>query len=185
MKQLFLDLETTGLAPSFAGILEIAAVVTEETMDGPKVIDIFHEYIRPFHPIPAAVTAINGITNDMVANCRTEKEVLLGFGAWLIGNGYDKLNPVAHNGKFDFRFLKERSGIVYSNTADLFIEMETRLVDTLPMARKLIKAGKIKTKENKAKLEMLAEAFNIKFKAHNALEDTMALAKVYYKLKEL
>lgn len=185
MRHLFLDLETTGLAPSFAGILEIAAIVTEDTERGPKVIDMFHEYIRPFQPIPKMISELNGITNEMVANCRTEKEVLLGFATWLIGNGYDKLNPIAHNGKFDFRFLKERSGIVYSNTMELFTEMETRMIDTLPMARKMIKAGKIKTKESKAKLECLADAFNIKFHAHNALEDTQALAKVYYKMKEL
>lgn len=185
MRHLFLDLETTGLSPSFASILEIAAIVTEDTENGPKVVDVFHEYIRPFQPIPHKITELNGISNEMVANCRTEKEVLLGFATWLIGGGYSHLDPIAHNGSFDFRFLKERSGIVYSNTADLFTEMGSRMIDTLPMARKLVKAGKIKTRQSKAKLEDLAEAFNINFKAHNALEDTKALAKVYYKMKDL
>ena len=63
--------------------------------------------------------------------------------------------------------------------------MNNCLIDTLPIARKLIKEGKITTEDNSAKLECLANAFNVQFNAHSALEDTKALVKVYCNMRKV
>lgn len=57
-----LDTETTGLNPSVARILEIAIV---DLRSGEK---LFHSYVNPEEPITAEITAINHITDDMVAD---------------------------------------------------------------------------------------------------------------------
>jgi DNA polymerase III epsilon subunit family exonuclease len=180
MRYLFLDLETSGLSPQFCCILEIASIVVDiDDAHNIKYVDSFHEYINPKRPIPPEVTEINGITNEMVKDCRMEKEVLKSFAQWLYGGEYNKLSPIAHNGTFDFRFLVERSEMDYAFTDTLFEDMRTRLIDTLKISRALIKQGKIKTRNNKARQCDLAEAFNIDYHAHNALEDTRALVLVY------
>lgn len=55
-----LDTETTGLDDS-AEIVEISII----DQNGSVVLDTL---VKPLNPIPAEVTAIHGITNDMVAN---------------------------------------------------------------------------------------------------------------------
>lgn len=57
-----LDTETTGLNPSVARILEIAVV---DLRSGAK---LFHSYVNPGEPITAEITAINHITDEMVAD---------------------------------------------------------------------------------------------------------------------
>ena len=58
-----LDTETTGLDDS-AEIVEISII----DQNGSVVLDTL---VKPLNPIPAEVTAIHGITNDMVANAPT------------------------------------------------------------------------------------------------------------------
>jgi DNA polymerase-3 subunit alpha (Gram-positive type) len=182
MNYVFLDLETTGFAPSYASIIEVAALMVE-IKDGVATLrDSFHEYIKPYGGIPAKITELTGISNDMVANCDCEKKVLQNLSMWLLGNGYDKFEVIAHNGKFDVRFLTGR-GSLYN--LDCFDYMNNCLIDTLPIARKLIKEGKITTEDNSAKLECLANAFNVQFNAHSALEDTKALVKVYCNMRKV
>ena len=57
-----LDVETTRLDASRARILEIAIV---DLRSGAK---LFHSYVNPGEPITAEITAINRITDDMVAD---------------------------------------------------------------------------------------------------------------------
>lgn len=183
--KVFLDTETTGLSAQYCSLLEIAGLAVD---DNGNIIEQFHEYINPGRPIPPEITRINHITNSDVAQCATEREVLGNFVEWLIGIGADTL--IAHNASFDMRFLRERSDICYVkghpfHTIDV--------IDTLPLARKLIKAGKIKTqpladgsgKAGGAKQEQIAKALGIEYFAHNALEDAYALSKIYKVLKQL
>ena len=61
----FLDTETTGLKKSEgAEIVELAIVAENGRV-------LFDELLKPNNPIPAELTAIHGITNDDVKNCRS------------------------------------------------------------------------------------------------------------------
>lgn len=183
--KVFLDTETMGLSSQYCALLEIAALAIDD--DG-EIIEQFHEYINPGRPIPYEVTRINHISDKDVANCATEKEVLSNLAEWMIGVGADTV--IAHNANFDMRFLRDRSDICYVKNHPFH---DLRVIDTLPLARKLVKAGKIKTeplpdgtgKAGGAKQEQIARALGIEYFAHNALEDAYALSKIYKILKNL
>ena len=57
------DLETTGIQPKTDAIIEIGAV----RFHGNKTVGTFCTLINPGRPIPPEASAVNGITDDMVA----------------------------------------------------------------------------------------------------------------------
>ncbi len=90
------DLETTGIQPKTDAIVEIGAVRFSNGEPG----EAFSSLINPECPIPPGASAVNGITDDMVANSPTVQTVL-GDLADFCGD-----SPlVAHNAPFDFKFL--------------------------------------------------------------------------------
>jgi len=116
-----LDLETTGLNKESDRIVEMAAVLWE---DG-RETGHFQALVNPGCPIPAAATAIHGITNAMVADCPTAAEVLPAFLSFCQATAV-----IAHNAKFDIGFLRaesERTGI------SLFT---SPVIDSCAMARR-------------------------------------------------
>ena len=66
------DFETTGLSPTKDRIIEIAAI---RFVDG-IISDRFVTLVNPDQSIPAMITKITGITNQMVADKPHEKEIL-------------------------------------------------------------------------------------------------------------
>ena len=109
---IFLDLETTGLDPERNEIIELAMVPFEFSSDGRifKVHESFNELQEPSSgTIPAEITRITGITDDMVRgqkiNCDKVAEVAA--PADLV---------IAHNGSFDRKFA-ERAFDVFSTKA--------------------------------------------------------------------
>lgn len=62
-KILFLDLETTGLSPSMDEVIEIALVQLNEDWSYKTILNTF---CKPRQPIRKHITAINGISNEMV-----------------------------------------------------------------------------------------------------------------------
>ena len=64
MKYLFFDLETTGFSREHNDIIEIAGILVDSETQ--QIIDSFHEYVKPRQRIPAKITELTGITNDMV-----------------------------------------------------------------------------------------------------------------------
>ena len=65
---IYLDTETTGLENTDE-IIEIAIVNSEGRV-------VFESFIKPQKPIPASATAINHITNQMVANFPSWLEII-------------------------------------------------------------------------------------------------------------
>lgn len=172
-KILFLDLETTGFSSQWDYIIEIAAVLWDEAQG--RAIDQFHEYIRPGKKIPPTVIELTGITNEQVACCRCEKDVLMDFTEWAVVSKPDLI--VGHNCKaFDLRFIRDKL-TRYHFTWNL-----PEIFDTLTFARQLSKSGKIKVAN--CKQPTLAEYYGIEYEAHSAIEDVYALIKLYYKMKE-
>ncbi|MBE3074724.1 MAG: endonuclease, partial [Actinobacteria bacterium] len=58
------DLETTGGSPAGAHITEVGAV----KIRGGEVIGEFQTLVNPAEPIPAFISVLTGITNQMVAD---------------------------------------------------------------------------------------------------------------------
>ncbi|WP_207425598.1 exonuclease domain-containing protein [Pedobacter sp. SYSU D00535] len=96
------DIETTGGHPSANGITEIAIVV----YDGEQVIHQYQTLINPGVPIPIYISALTGISNEMVQSAPTFNDVAQEVFLLL----HDKIF-VAHNVNFDYSFLKYHLGL--------------------------------------------------------------------------
>jgi len=78
-RQLWLDLEMSGLDPEHHDIIRFRAVnVWDED-------DEFTEYARPREPLTDLAEQITGITNARLADCRPSSEVMLEFLAFIDG----------------------------------------------------------------------------------------------------
>ena len=91
------DIETTGGHAAANAITEIAIYVH----DGIKVTRQFKTLINPQRKIPLYITALTGITNDMVAIAPCFEEVAAEIYSMLKENIF-----VAHNVNFDFSFIR-------------------------------------------------------------------------------
>lgn len=91
-----MDLETTGINPDSDCIVEIGAV----RFVGGVPQEGFSSLVNPEVDIPADASRVSGITNEMVRGQPLVKEVLGPFAAYC-----GDLPLVAHNAKFDFKFL--------------------------------------------------------------------------------
>ena len=146
------DVETTGLNRELDRVVQVGAVLFEEG----KPTKRFCTLVNPEMQIPAQVSEINHITDDMVAEAPLEKEALkelLGF----FGDAAKKKTVIcAHNAPFDMAFLKNmicRNGM----------SAQFRYADTLSLARKHIPDLK------NYKLATIAENFQLKTEgAHSA-----------------
>ena len=70
------DVETTGLDAKTDEVIELGMVKFAYCPDGcvPHVIDCFGSLNEPANPIPAEITTLTGITNDMVVGDRIDNE---------------------------------------------------------------------------------------------------------------
>ncbi len=98
------DLETTGLDPTQARIVEIGAVRFRG--DG-TVLGKFQQLVNPACQIPTCVIWIHGITNQMVAGAPDISGVLPRFLEFL---GDRPVVMMAHNARFDLGFLSAALG---------------------------------------------------------------------------
>jgi DNA polymerase III epsilon subunit family exonuclease len=94
------DLETTGLSPDSARILEIGALRVAALEPAGK----FETLIRPPAPLSRAIADLTGIDDTMVADAPDTHFALKGFRSW-----FERTGPapfVAHNARFDAGFVK-------------------------------------------------------------------------------
>jgi DNA polymerase-3 subunit epsilon len=98
---IIIDLETTGLDPSKAEIIEVAMVKFLYSADDEitAVTETFQSFNQPSCPIPAEVTELTGITDAMVAGHKVDRPALEAFVA-------DANIVIAHNAAFDREFAE-------------------------------------------------------------------------------
>jgi DNA polymerase-3 subunit epsilon len=98
---LFVDVETTGLDAARDEIIELA--MTPFTYDSSgQVLEVhepFHSYRQPSDPIDPEITALTGISDEMVAGAVIDPEAVASFAA-------PAAVVIAHNAGFDRRFLE-------------------------------------------------------------------------------
>ncbi len=102
------DIETTGGSAIREKIIEIAIVI----FDGEKIIDSFESLVHPERSVPAFITRITGITDDMLLDAPKFYEI-----AKRIVEITENCIFVAHNSRFDYSFVQEefnRLGFSYT-----------------------------------------------------------------------
>ncbi len=163
------DTETTGLNPINDRIIELGAVLFENG----KPVKRFETLINVGMSIPARVTAVNNITNDMLENAPTEEKVYAEFIDFLKDVLNQRTIICAHNAKFDMGFLSE-------TLMRLGYDAKINYIDTLSFSRKKI-MGLYNYKQ-----DTVAGYFNIKNEqVHRAASDAETCGKILWKLLEL
>ena len=121
MSYAIVDIETTGGHAGANGITEIAVILH----NGKQVEGQYQTLINPEQPIPRYITALTGITNEMVRQAPTFQEVA--------DNIYNLLQHrvfVAHNVNFDYSFVKH-------HLQQHGYELNTKKLCTVRLSRKV------------------------------------------------
>lgn len=151
------DIETTGFDPMFDEIIEVAGIKYR----GRNEVGRFQSLVKPDDGIPDYITALTGITNQMVADAPGIEDVLPRFLEFI---GEDIV--VGHNVHFDVNFL-------YDYAEDFELKpFSNDLVDTLRLSRRLY------PELQSHKLSALAAHFGVEPDGeHRALADCVTTQK--------
>lgn len=161
------DIETTGLSCVTDKIIEIGAVICKNG----EVSARFDTFVDPEIPIPAEITELTSITDDMVQGAPKLAQALKAF---LDFCGDRTL--VAHNAPFD-------TGFIRTACVECGYGFDYTYIDTCAMSRF------VNPELKKHKLDTLQEYFHLEdFDHHRADADAEMTAKIFHlmnlKLKE-
>ena len=157
------DTETTGLDPTRDKIIQIGAV---RIVNG-RVLrhEFFEQLVNPGRSVPAASTAIHGITPEMVRGQPDLETVLPAFHAYC-----QDTVLVAHNAAFDMRCLQvaeARTGVVFDQ----------------PVLDTLLLSAVVHEHQAEHNLEAIAERFGLAIVGrHTAIGDAMVTAEIFVRL---
>jgi DNA polymerase-3 subunit epsilon len=98
---ILLDVETTGLDAARDEIIELAMVKFNYLPDDriARIVDVFSSFNEPSNPIPAEITDLTGITDEVVLGHRIDPKGVAAFAA-------DSAIIIAHNANFDRKFAE-------------------------------------------------------------------------------
>ena len=151
-----IDFETTGLDEEINDITKAAAV---RFVDG-KEVDYFVSYAKPYVQIPKDITKLTGISNDDVKDAPPPEEVIRNMVIFI-----NDTPVVAHNAKFDLKFLHKYAPNYMPDT-----------FDTLLLSRE--KNKQLKHHD----LQSLGEHYGLSGKAHDPLDDCRSTGQIFMKL---
>ena len=159
-----IDVETTGLSTGGGDIIEVSAIKWNDF----EPVSIFSTYCKPRKPIPYEATMVNHITDEMVANAPTFKEIAGDLEKFIGG-----LPLVAHNAPFDLKFLYV-CGMASIESCDAY--------DTLSLSRSIVRDCDGEKLEN-YKLETVCNEICIYFDhAHDSATDCLAAGLLFVEL---
>lgn len=160
-----LDLETTGLSPTDDRITEVGVVKARAG----EVLGEFSTLVNPGRAVPAAISAITGITDHMVAPRPPIEAVLPALVEFLRGTVL-----VAHNAAFDTRFLAA------ALARHAYPPLALPVVDTAAVARRILR-----DEVRNCRLSTLAAHVGARtVPEHRALPDARATLDVLHHLLE-
>ena len=154
---ILIDVETTGLNTAQDEIIELAMVKFEYLPDDriAKITGVFSSFNEPSNPIPAEITELTGITDEMVSGHRIDPDAVSAFAS-------DAVIVVAHNASFDRKFV-ERYWSVFErkNWACSATEVEWRRLGF-----------------DGSRLGYLLAGVGLFHQAHRAIDDCQALIEI-------
>jgi|SRR6185369_376679 len=158
------DLETTGAkSPPYCSVTEVGAYKVK----GGAIIDEFVTLVDPEMPIPAFITALTGISDDMVSTAPKLSRVIPAFLDF-IGDAV----LVAHNAHFDMQFLNHGIGLIYED-----YRLLNPCLCTVHLCRKLL------PHIDNHKLKTVAEYYSVSLENHHrAGPDAKATAQIFLNL---
>jgi DNA polymerase-3 subunit epsilon len=166
MREICLDIETTGLDPKDGHkIIEIACV---ELFNKVKTGKFFHSYINPRRDVPQDAFKIHGISTEFLQDKPIFDHIVGKFLEFI-----KDTKIIIHNAAFDTKFINHELRILGMES----LKMEN-VFDSLTFAR-----NKFPGSPNS--LDALCKRFNIdlsKRTKHGALLDTELLCDVYVEL---
>lgn len=160
-RQVFLDVETTGLDTNFDRVVEIAVV---EVVDR-KIGASLQSYVNPPVKVSSGAQAIHGLSTEELAKHPEFREVWPDFEFFI---GDDEI--LIHNAKYDAAILDNELGD---------FSKRYRITDTLAMSRAL------RPHKKKHSLDQLCADYKIdsgRGQYHGALQDATALARVWLEM---
>lgn len=159
------DIETTGLSPEKARIIEIGAVRYEDGAQTAVFSTLVH--LRT-EELPERITTLTGITGEMLKDAPEETEAMRSLLHFL----EEEHILLGHNIPFDYSFLK----VAAARLGETF---EYQGIDTLFLARQCRPELPSKT------LTAMCEEYAITAEcAHRAEEDAVSAAQLYFHLWE-
>lgn len=153
-----LDFETTGFRAGADRIIQIGAL---KYMNHEQT-GFLNSFINPERHIPATITRLTGISNEMVQWAPTIENKIDELVEFI-----DNLPIIAHNASFDMGFL-----YALENYEGISIP-EYTVIDTVKLARQTI----VETPNHK--LGTLADYLQLEHDAHDAIGDCLATAAIY------
>ena len=157
------DLETTGAKTPPCRITEIGAY----RVHGGRITAEFQSLVNPQMRIPSFITALTGISDEMVKDAPLFSEVVCDFLDF-IGDAV----LVAHNAPFDMRFLNYEIGRIYED-----YRVANPCLCTVQLSRKLL------PQIQNHKLKTVAEHYAVSLvNHHRAAADALATAEIFVNL---
>jgi DNA polymerase-3 subunit epsilon len=157
------DLETTGLDPSWNDIIEIGAIRVE----GGTIANSFTSLVNPGYEIDDFIIALTGITNEMLSIAPDIRAVLPNFLDFVDGS-----IVIGHNVNFDINFIYD------SCVSELNRTFSNDFIDTMRLSRRLFPQNR------HHRLCDLIERFNVGSTVeHRALADAIQTNHCYEYIK--
>ena len=153
-----LDTETTGLSAYYDEIIEIGILRVRNN----EIVDRYDQLIKPNFDIDDFITALTGITNDMLEGMPSIDSVKTDVLSFI---GEDII--LGHNTSFDMRFLNE----------GFKEQLTNRYMDTMQFARKLYPELK------HHRLSDLTDYLGLHNNEHRALSDCASTKELYDAVK--
>ncbi|MFW0894026.1 exonuclease domain-containing protein [Gardnerella sp. Marseille-Q9181] len=153
-----LDTETTGLSAYYDEIIEIGILRVRNN----EIVDRYDQLIKPNFDIDDFITALTGITNEMLESMPSIADVKTAVLSFI---GEDII--LGHSTSFDMRFLNEGFKEQLSN----------QYMDTMQFARKLYPELK------HHRLSDLTDYLGLHNNEHRALADCIATKELYDAVK--
>lgn len=160
-----IDTETTGFSSTYDSMLEIGAL---RVRNG-EIVDEFHTFVKYYASVPAFISELTGITDDMLIGAPSSSEAAMKAKEF-IGDSV----IVGFNVSFDINFINEAlydcSGVSLCN----------QYVDVLRYARKLF------PEFEHHRLRDMADYFGIeRTKGHRASHDCLTTLRVFEELRRV
>lgn len=159
-----IDIETTGLDPTYCEIIEISAIKYSQGV----AIDSFTTLVKPVTAVNEYITKLTGITNEMLESAPRNAEILPQFNSFIADSIL-----VGYNVNFDINFL-------YDNLMKIGVTLTNKYVDVLRIARMLL------TDLPDYKLITVAKHLGITFDTtHRAMADCETCNECYTKMQAI